>query len=153
MTYTLPTKTGQLLKYLANIWVSTVADIRTRRSDRNLVKESRNAIRRKSEKRFRSCISSSKICVTVARVESPPIKVRSSTPSVQYVRTVLGDTLQQNIACYFLYFIQCKAIHGKSNLFFMDADQTVVHQGNYIEYAELINKLWKWISRLFYWSP
>jgi len=83
MTYTLPINTGQLLKYLANNWVSTVADISTRRSDRNLAKESRNAIRRKSEKRLRSCISSSRICVTVARVESPPIKVRSSTPSVQ----------------------------------------------------------------------
>lgn len=31
----------------------------------------------------------------------------------------------------------------------MDAIQTVVHQGNYTEYRELTNKLWKWISRLF----
>jgi len=35
----------------------------------------------------------------------------------------------------------------------MDADQTVVHQGNYTEYAELINKLWKWLSRLFIGLP
>lgn len=88
--------TGQLLKYLANNEVSTVADISIRRSDRNLAKESRNAIRRKSKKRFRSCTSSTTTCVTVASVESPPIKVRSSTPSVQKVKTVFGDDLKQN---------------------------------------------------------
>jgi hypothetical protein len=36
---------------------------------------------------------------------------------------------------------------------FMDADQTVVHQCNYTEYAELTKKLWKWISRLFTGLP
>jgi len=35
----------------------------------------------------------------------------------------------------------------------MYADQTVVHQGNYTEHAERINKLWKWISRLFIGLP
>lgn len=52
--YTLPAMTGQLLKYFVKTSVSTVADIKIRRSDRNLDKESRNAIRRKSEKQFRS---------------------------------------------------------------------------------------------------
>jgi len=36
---------------------------------------------------------------------------------------------------------------------FMDADQTVVHQCNYTEYAELTKKLWKWKSRLFTGLP
>ena len=35
----------------------------------------------------------------------------------------------------------------------MDAGQTVVRQGNYKQYAELINKLWKWLSRLFIGLP
>jgi hypothetical protein len=35
----------------------------------------------------------------------------------------------------------------------MDVDQTVVHQGNYTEYTELINKLWKWTSKQFVCLP
>lgn len=33
------------------------------------------------------------MCVTVARAPSPPISVRSSTPLVQYVNNVFGETL------------------------------------------------------------
>lgn len=35
----------------------------------------------------------------------------------------------------------------------MDAVQTVVHHGNYKEYAEFIHKLLKWISKLFVGLP
>jgi len=105
ITYTLPTNTGQLLKYLASIGKLTLPHKRIRRNTGNLATESRNAVRRRSKKLLLSCKSSTTMCVTVWSTESPAIKAWSSMSYVVYIRTVFGDNLKQNTtACYILQY-------------------------------------------------